>query len=82
MLLVDAFPQLVLLDRGVPQPLQLPPLDVVQLAADAVVDKVQLVGDGAVADVVHLGVLQLLPELGVGLQDLGERKSCLSRSER
>ena len=69
-LLVDALIQFILLHGQVPQPLDLPPLDLVQLGPDAVVHEFELVGDGAVADLVHVGVLQLLPEVLIGLQDL------------
>ena len=61
---------LKLLHGQVPQPLQLPPLDIVQLGPDIVVNEVQLVGDRPVPDLLHVRVLQLLPEVGVGFQDL------------
>ena len=67
MLFVDALFPLELFLGQVPQPLELLALDLVQLGPDPVAEVLQLLGDGAVPDLVHLGRLQLLPELGVTL---------------
>ena len=70
MLLVYSLICLKLLLGQVPQSLQLLPLDLIQLGPDPVTEVLQLLGDGAVPDLVHLGALQLLPELRITLEDL------------
>ena len=67
---VDPLHVLKLLLGDVPQPLDLLPLDLVQLVAHVVVHQVELGGDGAVPDLVGSCVLQLTTEVGVALQDL------------
>ena len=51
------------------QPLHLLALDVIQLVAHVVVHELQLRRDGAVADLLRVGGLELLAELGVALED-------------
>ena len=70
MLLVYSLISLELLLGQVPQSLQLLPLDLIQLGPHPVAEVLQLLGDGAVPDLVHLGPLQLLPKLRIALEDL------------
>ena len=70
MLLVHSIAQFKLFLSQVSQPLQLLSLYLVQLSPHSMTEKLKLLSDGSISDLIRLGGLQLLPELWITLQDL------------
>jgi len=64
---VDPVVHLMLLLRQVPESFQLLSLDLVEPGPDAVAEVLQLSGDSSVLDLIRFRILELLPELRVGL---------------